>query len=421
MKFDKRKIREQLEIGHRVDDILEKAVHENQPNDTVHEAFGWQRVLLNLALLGGYIALAAGVIVWNMEEIVGLSGNDGAQLIVRSLGLVLLTVIYIRLRTVLHQSLFPTVDREVVRTIYKIAPELIQDGFTQEASDIKLNKNAVRTWVLVFGFSVLLVIGALINPRFLSSAIGIATDEGIGGTVIRIILIAFGIGIWTAIKLLLTVHREYDHLGEMVWRIQHLGKNIHGADVLKKAIPTDRASIIAEKLRAIMRIWQMKKNIVPADLREHAFSHFRLTRQMPHFIAAAMPILGLVGTILGLTVSIGGFEDVLSTDITDRAHFASSIGVSVGGISTAFYTTLAGTISMLILKVFTLISSNVYSNFLVDMRNVIAVEVLPRLREHADEDQLPPQKPNPPTAPPPPKTPTQSFIAKGCMTPKHDV
>lgn len=63
----------------------------------------------------------------------------------------------------------------------------------------------------------------------------------------------------------------------------------------------------------------------------------------------AIPVLGFIGTVMGLSVAIGGFGDVLSKTSDPTALAASLKGVT-GGLSTAFETTLVALLFALVLQ-----------------------------------------------------------------------
>lgn len=56
-----------------------------------------------------------------------------------------------------------------------------------------------------------------------------------------------------------------------------------------------------------------------------------------------LPMLGFLGTVLGISVSIGGFSGLL-TDVTNLDRVKSGLTQVTGGLSTAFDTTLLGII-----------------------------------------------------------------------------
>jgi hypothetical protein len=72
----------------------------------------------------------------------------------------------------------------------------------------------------------------------------------------------------------------------------------------------------------------------------------------------AMPILGFVGTVLGISLAVGGFSNFLTTnlDIDDVSKVTAELGNVASGLSFAFDTTLLGLLGGLVANVF---SSNV--------------------------------------------------------------
>lgn len=68
----------------------------------------------------------------------------------------------------------------------------------------------------------------------------------------------------------------------------------------------------------------------------------------------AMPILGFVGTVLGISLAVGGFSNFLTTnlDIDDVSRVTSELGNVASGLSFAFDTTLLGLLAGLVANVF---------------------------------------------------------------------
>lgn len=66
----------------------------------------------------------------------------------------------------------------------------------------------------------------------------------------------------------------------------------------------------------------------------------------------AIPVLGFIGTVLGLSMAMSGFGQVLSQG-ADIAEIRSALETVTGGLSTAFDTTLLGLIGALILQMWT--------------------------------------------------------------------
>ena len=67
----------------------------------------------------------------------------------------------------------------------------------------------------------------------------------------------------------------------------------------------------------------------------------------------AMPILGFIGTVLGISLAVGGFSDFLTTNVSiDQVdEVTAQLGEVASGLSFAFDTTLLGLLGGLIASV----------------------------------------------------------------------
>jgi biopolymer transport protein ExbB/TolQ len=70
-----------------------------------------------------------------------------------------------------------------------------------------------------------------------------------------------------------------------------------------------------------------------------------------------IPILGFIGTVVGLSQAIGAFTNVLNQAGNDAAGIKSKLGPVVGGLATAFETTLVALIAAVVIQ---LLSTWVY-------------------------------------------------------------
>lgn len=64
----------------------------------------------------------------------------------------------------------------------------------------------------------------------------------------------------------------------------------------------------------------------------------------------AIPVLGFIGTVLGLAEAIGGFGAVVKKGVNDPQELISALGNVTGGLSTAFETTLIALVMALIIQ-----------------------------------------------------------------------
>lgn len=91
----------------------------------------------------------------------------------------------------------------------------------------------------------------------------------------------------------------------------------------------------------------------------------------------SMPILGFIGTVLGLSVAMAGFG---ATDLTDINALKASVGAITNGLSEAFHTTMVGLmLSMLLIFPMSAMQKR-EEDTLTDVDAFCNANILPRLR-----------------------------------------
>jgi hypothetical protein len=82
---------------------------------------------------------------------------------------------------------------------------------------------------------------------------------------------------------------------------------------------------------------------------DQAASSYRVVK----LLIWAMPILGFIGTVLGISLAVGGFSQFLTTSVSidDVQRVTAELGQVAGGLSFAFDTTLIGLVGGLVASV----------------------------------------------------------------------
>lgn len=78
----------------------------------------------------------------------------------------------------------------------------------------------------------------------------------------------------------------------------------------------------------------------------------------------AIPVLGFIGTVLGLSEAIGGFGTVVKNGVDDPKELIAALGNVTGGLSTAFETTLIALVIALICQLLMTMVQNREGHFL---------------------------------------------------------
>lgn len=93
----------------------------------------------------------------------------------------------------------------------------------------------------------------------------------------------------------------------------------------------------------------------------------------------AIPVLGFIGTVIGLSQAIGGFGSVLQTT-EDIADIKKSLQSVTGGLSTAFETTLQGLVAALLIQLALTFLKKFEQEFLDQCAEYCTREIVNRLR-----------------------------------------
>lgn len=94
----------------------------------------------------------------------------------------------------------------------------------------------------------------------------------------------------------------------------------------------------------------------------------------------AIPVLGFIGTVLGLSAAIGGFGNTLAVAGEDVSALKESLGGITGGLSTAFETTLVALVAALIIQLWMTFAQQQESLFLDECSDYCHAHVVSKLR-----------------------------------------
>jgi len=125
-------------------------------------------------------------------------------------------------------------------------------------------------------------------------------------------------------------------------------------------LPRRRMSSASSRfLEAIQHISQSGGQVVLTDLSTVEFaSHIRASRFVG-LLGSLLITVGLIGTVMGLTITLTGLNGALSNIGSDNATILLSLSEALSGMGLAFYTTLLGAImGGVLLRMFAYISDN---------------------------------------------------------------
>jgi biopolymer transport protein ExbB/TolQ len=100
----------------------------------------------------------------------------------------------------------------------------------------------------------------------------------------------------------------------------------------------------------------------------------------------AIPVLGFIGTVLGLSRAVGGFGKVLS-ETSDVSEIASSLTVVTSGLAVAFETTLEALVAALVIQLLATFLRKNEEDFLNRCTEYCTARIVGRLRTMPYDNQ----------------------------------
>jgi biopolymer transport protein ExbB/TolQ len=118
--------------------------------------------------------------------------------------------------------------------------------------------------------------------------------------------------------------------------------------------PAVSASPLLRRLHAVLQQWHNAPGLVEADivLQQHAAHDDEEVHSAYNLIRAfvwALPVLGLIGTVIGISLAVGGFAEFLGTGVDDVSLIKKNLVGVTSGLSFAFLITLLGLVTSLVL------------------------------------------------------------------------
>jgi biopolymer transport protein ExbB/TolQ len=100
----------------------------------------------------------------------------------------------------------------------------------------------------------------------------------------------------------------------------------------------------------------------------------------------AIPVLGFIGTVMGLSTAIGNFAGTLNADTSDISAIKSNLTNVTGGLSVAFETTLIALVAALIIQLYSTRMQERENKFLDDCNDYCHSHVTTKLRMAKEQD-----------------------------------
>ena len=238
--------------------------------------------------------------------------------------------------------------------------------------DLQLDRDPLKEWC-IYALVILLLL-AIFGGRYMFQAVT-SDSSGITIVILGIFLIGIGINLAGIVRL----RNEYVCAAMCIAELK-------ASAGLAKLVSLDPAGIFHRHLKDLVHIAKYDSNVSQDSLVTLLYSRMMAKSKMVDILAGVLVSLGLIGTIVGLISMTDGLSASLESisDGGDTGGLMSGMRATMGGLGTAFYTTLIGAmLGSVVLRVL----NNVYTSNVDHLVSYVAstaeVTIVPQLKRAA--------------------------------------
>ncbi|WP_295431064.1 MotA/TolQ/ExbB proton channel family protein [uncultured Thiodictyon sp.] len=145
------------------------------------------------------------------------------------------------------------------------------------------------------------------------------------------------------------------------------------------------ASPLLRRLKAVIRQWSTHADLQDADviLQQHVSYDLESTQANYSLVRVfiwSLPVLGLIGTVLGIAAAVGGFSEFLGGNVEEVPEIKRNLVSVTAGLSFAFLITLQGLVTSLATMLFTSALQSREEKLYTDIQQRITDSFLPKLQ-----------------------------------------
>jgi len=231
-----------------------------------------------------------------------------------------------------------------------------------------------------------------IVPVFRQSYIGILLFER--GFIQAIVVLLAALVIATAVLKLIILHNEHDALGK-IWIADHIPldqPNAHEVAYFQERLIKD-GSLIALRCGRILKAYiqtgdRAVANEFALDDSSFYLSASESSYSVPRILVWAIPLLGFIGTVIGISGAVSGFSGFLENS-GDVEQIKEGIGQVTSNLGLAFDTTLLALFLSVVVMIPLVLVERYESKLLLGIDVFINDKLLPRLKKR--NEQLDPE------------------------------
>lgn len=150
--------------------------------------------------------------------------------------------------------------------------------------------------------------------------------------------------------------------------------------------PACEASPLLRRLRAVVQQWLLSPALQDIDfvLQQHVVNDLESVQRayvLARTFVWALPVLGLIGTVIGIYDAVAGFSGFLGSNVENIGAIKQSLIGVTGGLSFAFMITLAGLLTSLITMLVATLLQTREERFYTEIQQQLTDLFLPALQK----------------------------------------
>lgn len=223
-------------------------------------------------------------------------------------------------------------------------------------------------------------------------ALAFEIDHPIGRTVNWVIVVLFGLGVLDVLRAALLATRDWLALNRACEAVSKVGQPESAEQWLQAlGLPPQGRSLVAERVRSLFKL-RTNRGIDITALAQASGDQAGAPAAFARFIAGSLVVVGLVGTVFGLSLAVRDLAPLVSSIDSAKAVtvFAGYMFKTLGAMQTAFSCTLTGLICALSLSLLVFavqLAQLALHRRLESFSNLELVPaIVPRSSDHATEE-----------------------------------
>ena len=210
-------------------------------------------------------------------------------------------------------------------------------------------------------------------------------EDATGRSIVWTIIVFFAIGILNYLYQIVRIGWEWENLR----RVQTYFTRNHGFGDISQLLARLKDAkvkpqrIIYRRIKALLQIRDSGGQIDNDALADILTGKESRRASLANHILGILIILGLVGTLWGLISALIEVRPIVTgiEDFEELAEISKTLELTVGGMSTAFVTTITGLLTSLVLGLVGLVFNRGQSFFRTALEEFVSTEILPRFTQ----------------------------------------